>query len=122
MKVAGIPPVGKELPNYPVKSGSPAENSKQTDKSLQEQAGKRDKAENQIGRDELEYIMTELNKFMKMANADIKFELHEKTGRLMVQVVDIKEQEVLKEFPPRAMLDMMAKIGEYIGMLLDKRA
>lgn len=81
-----------------------------------------DQEKKQLSRDELSEISQELNKFMQLLNANIQFALHEKTQRLMVQVVDTKEQKVLKEFPPHESLDTIAKIRDYVGFLLDKRA
>ncbi|MPN54839.1 hypothetical protein SDC9_202516 [bioreactor metagenome] len=59
---------------------------------------------------------------MEMINSDIQFQLHEKTKQLIVQVVDMRDGKVLKEFPPHELLDTMAKIQEYVGLLLDKKA
>lgn len=67
----------------------------------------------------LKESMNEMNKAMEALNSNIQFTWHEKTGRLIVQVVDIKKGEVLKEFPPHEFLDTMAKIRDYIGMILD---
>lgn len=64
----------------------------------------------------------EMNKFMERLNTDIHFTLHEKTERLMLQVVDRKNGEIIKEIPSEEMLDMLAKISEYVGVLLDKKA
>lgn len=64
----------------------------------------------------------EINKFMERLNTDIHFTLHEKTEQLMLQVVDRKNGEVIKEIPSEEMLDMIAKISEYVGVLLDKKA
>ncbi|SCM83659.1 Flagellar protein FlaG [uncultured Sporomusa sp.] len=63
-----------------------------------------------------------LNKIMQLVNADLKFEIHEKTQRLMVRLVDTKTDKVLKEFPPHELLDTLGAIREYIGILLDKKA
>ncbi|MCM0761008.1 flagellar protein FlaG [Sporomusa sphaeroides DSM 2875] len=63
-----------------------------------------------------------LNKIMQLVNADLKFEIHEKTQRLMVRLVDTKTDTVLKEFPPHELLDTLGAIREYIGILLDKKA
>ncbi|WP_434133577.1 flagellar protein FlaG [Sporomusa sphaeroides] len=64
----------------------------------------------------------DLNKIMQLVNADLKFEIHEKTQRLMVRLVDTKTDKVLKEFPPHELLDTLGAIREYIGILLDKKA
>jgi len=53
--------------------------------------------------------------------AELRFKLHVKTGELMVQLVSEKDQKVLREYPPEEFLDMIAKIRDFVGMLLDKR-
>ncbi|AFQ45763.1 flagellar protein FlaG [Desulfosporosinus meridiei] len=66
--------------------------------------------------------MTEaVNKFIQAMDADIQFEVHEKTNQLMVQVVDRANNKVLKEFPSSEFLDTMAAIRDYVGILLDKK-
>lgn len=71
---------------------------------------------------ELLPITRELNKFFQYLNADIQFEMHTRTNRLMVKVVDTKTNKVLREFPPHELLDKIANIREYVGVLLDKKA
>ncbi len=78
--------------------------------------------ENASDREKLEAMSAEMTKFMQLANSDIQFELHEETKRLIVQVVDSKTNTVLKEFPPHEFLDTIAKIREFVGFLLDKKA
>lgn len=67
-------------------------------------------------------VSEEMNSFMESLNTDIRFSIHDKTKMMMVQVVDIKGQRVLKEFPAHEFLDTVAKIREYVGILLDKKA
>lgn len=71
--------------------------------------------------DEIKKPMDDLNKIMQLVNADLQFEIHEKTQRLMVRLVDVKTDKVLKEFPPHELLDTIAAIRDYIGFLLDKK-
>ncbi|MDF2876656.1 MAG: hypothetical protein K0R22_3339, partial [Sporomusa sp.] len=78
-------------------------------------------SDEKINKEDLSKMTNELNKFMQLINADLKFVLHEKTHRLIVQVIDTKENKVLKEFPPHELLDTMAAIQEYVGILLDKK-
>lgn len=65
-------------------------------------------------------VSKEMNRFMRLLNSNIRFVLHEKTNTLIVQVVDNKDNTILKEFPPHELLDTKAKIREYVGILLDK--
>jgi len=67
-------------------------------------------------------LTIDLNKMLQLLDADLQFAMHEATQRLMVQVVDTKEQKVLKEFPSHELLDVIANIQNHIGVLLDKKA
>lgn len=77
---------------------------------------------NPLSRDEAEQVTDKMNKLMQLMNTDLQFSLHEKTKRLIVQMVDKRDGTVLKEFPPHELLDTIANIQEYVGMLLDKKA
>lgn len=63
-----------------------------------------------------------LNNFLEFMNAEIKFQYHEKTNRMYVQLVSEKDNRVLREYPPKDFLDMVASIREFVGILLDKKA
>ena len=62
-----------------------------------------------------------MNRFVEMLTADLKFEVHEKTHEIMVKFVNTKTGEVLKEYPPKEYLDMIARIRDYVGMMIDKK-
>lgn len=63
----------------------------------------------------------EMNQMMAALNTDLRFSVHDKTQQLMVQMVDSIKNKVIKEFPPHEFLDMVAKIRDYVGMILDKK-
>jgi len=75
-----------------------------------------------VSREELMKAADAMNGFMQAINTDIKFSIHEKTKQIIVQVIDAKDQTVLKEFPPHELLDTIAAIRDYVGVLLDKKA
>lgn len=78
--------------------------------------------ENQLSENELDNITEKLNNFMQSLNTNIQFELHTETMTLMIQAVDNKTHEVIKEFPSHELLDMVARIKDCIGVFLDKKA
>jgi flagellar protein FlaG len=78
--------------------------------------------EKEISKEDVAAITENLNSFMEELSADIRFKVHDKTGTLMVQVFDPHNDKILREFPPHELLDTVAKISEYVGSLLDKRA
>jgi flagellar protein FlaG len=100
---------------------SAGENSKVTDQKATFQDRRADTKED-VSRDELDTLTEELNKLMQNFNADLHFSIHEKTQQLMVQLIDEKNNKVLKEYPSHEFLDMIARISDYVGVLLDKKA
>lgn len=71
--------------------------------------------------EELKTMSYAMNRFVEMLTADLKFEVHEKTHEVMVKFVNTKTGEVLKEYPPKEYLDMIARIRDYVGMMIDKK-
>ena len=69
----------------------------------------------------VENTLESLNKFMDLMTADIRFSMHQKSNRLMVQLVSAKDQSVLREYPSKEFLDMIANIREFVGILTDKK-
>jgi flagellar protein FlaG len=40
----------------------------------------------------------------------------------MIKIIDDKTGEVIQEVPPKKILDMVAKMLEIVGVLIDKKA
>ncbi len=58
-----------------------------------------------------------LNKVVK--EKGLKFILHEGTNRIMVQIIETETEEIIKELPPKEVLDLQAKIKLMIGTIVD---
>ena len=85
--------------------------------------GNKDKnKDKEISKDDMAKMNDALNSFMTAINSDLHFVMHDKAKELMLQVVDRRDNKVLKEIPSREMLDVIATIRESVGALLDKRA
>lgn len=78
--------------------------------------------EKQVSKDDLINMSKMMSQFLAMTNPDLKFDVHEDTNRLMVNLVDGKANRVLKTFPSKEFLDMVARIKDYVGMIVDKKA
>ncbi|NPA88218.1 flagellar protein FlaG [Caminibacter pacificus] len=70
---------------------------------------------------ELQQVVEELNKAMNPLNTDLKFRFNDKVDELVVEVVDKKSDQVIREFPPKEALKLMEKMRELVGMLFDKK-
>lgn len=62
-----------------------------------------------------------INKVLESNMTSLKFNLHEETNRYYVEVQDQKTKEVIKEIPSKEFLDLMARITEYTGILMDTK-
>ncbi len=74
----------------------------------------------QFTNDQIKRAVEQLNKSM-MAHSEAVFGMHEGTNRVTIKIVDKDTKEVLKEFPPEKTLDMIAKVWEMAGILVDER-
>lgn len=54
-------------------------------------------------------------------DAEAVFGMHEKTNRVTIKIVDKKTKEVIKEVPAEKTLDMIAKVWEIAGLLVDEK-
>lgn len=70
--------------------------------------------------EQIKRAVEQLNKSM-MAHSEAVFGMHEETNRVTIKIVDKDTKEVLKEFPPEKTLDMIAKVWEMAGILVDER-
>lgn len=64
--------------------------------------------------------ITEMTKKMS-SNAEAVFGIHEKTNRVTIKMVDKETKKVIKEFPPDETLDMIAKVWEIAGIMVDEK-
>ncbi|MFW6378186.1 MAG: flagellar protein FlaG [Bacillota bacterium] len=63
----------------------------------------------------------DVNEIVDKVKEDLSFQIHEDTEKLMVQVIDVKTEEIIKELPPEEMLDLEARIHEMVGILIDEK-
>ena len=75
--------------------------------------------EQQPSLDQIRKAVDDLNK--KMANSEAIFGIHEKTNRVTIKIVDKKSKEVIKELPAEKTLDMIAKVWEMAGLMVDEK-
>lgn len=77
--------------------------------------------EDQISNEEIEKKVNSLNKFIEASSSKVKFQYHEQLGEYFVQLVDSTTNEVVKEIPPKKMLDMYAEMLDIMGIFVDRK-
>lgn len=73
----------------------------------------------QPSNDQIKQAVEKLNK--SMTNSEAIFGIHEATNRVTIKIVDKDSKKVIKELPPEKTLDMIAKVWEMAGILVDER-
>lgn len=71
--------------------------------------------------EQLKKMIEEMNRKINNSNEIAMFGIHEDTNRVMIKIMDKDTKEVIKEFPPEKTLDMIAKLWEMAGILVDER-
>ena len=61
------------------------------------------------------------NKAISGANTRFEFSIHKKTKEIMVKVIDTDTGDVIREIPPEKTLDMVARMWEMAGIVVDER-
>jgi len=69
-----------------------------------------------------EAAIEQANRALLGYNKRIDRAIHEKTKTVMYKIVDTKTDEVIKEFPPKKIQDMVAKMWELAGLFVDEKA
>lgn len=77
--------------------------------------------EKRITKETLEKTVEGLNKFLEPTHTSLKFQMHEKLQEYYVTIVDSETNQVIKEIPPKKLLDIHAAMLESIGLIVDHR-
>ena len=68
---------------------------------------------------QIKKAIEEINK--KANNSEAVWGVHEETNRVTIKLVDKQTKEVIKEFPPDKTLDMISRIWEMAGLMVDEK-
>ncbi|MGM8212556.1 flagellar protein FlaG [Virgibacillus sp. W0430] len=71
--------------------------------------------------EDVETIVDQMNGFIDPLQTNLKFVLHDELNEYYVTVVDPVTSEVIKEIPPKKMLDMYAAMADFMGILIDEK-
>ncbi len=88
--------------------------------SQQKDTGKQmDQNKEQPSNEQIKKAVEQLNR--NMVNSEAVFGIHEGTNRVTIKIVNRDTKEVIKELPPEKTLDMIAKVWEMAGILVDEK-
>ena len=111
-------PLETNAPQVDAKTISMAKTQKEEDSEGKDN-GENKQQQAPMNDESIKQAMKELSK--KQANFTSEFGIHEKTHRVTVKIVDKQTKEVIKELPPEKTLDLIAKMWEYAGLIVDEK-
>ena len=73
--------------------------------------------------EDIEKLVKQGNTLFKELRLHEQFQLvkHEKLDRTMIRLVDTQQDRVIREFPPKKYLDLVAALHELTGLFFDER-
>lgn len=101
----------KEVPDI-IKTSS----SKQEDN--EQENGKNEKT---VSEKQIKDAISKANSILKVRNTRVEFSFYKETNRVCITVIDKDTDEVIKEIPPEKALEMVEKMWELAGMLVDEK-
>ncbi|MEG0962919.1 MAG: flagellar protein FlaG [Lachnospiraceae bacterium] len=111
----------KEMPQKEVTISKPVENKKSVFTALESEENEKKPEEKatQAPSESLKKAVDEINK--KAKNSEAVFGIHDATNHVTIKIINRETKEVMKEYPPEKTLDMIAKVWELAGLLVDEK-
>ncbi|MBI1422990.1 MAG: hypothetical protein GC149_05945 [Gammaproteobacteria bacterium] len=83
-----------------------------------------------VSREAFNRVVSELETFVQKAQRNLDFQVDDKTGRVVVKVIDATDDSVIRQIPSEEMLALSQRIQDYLdknqmdmrGMLLEIKA
>lgn len=83
-----------------------------------------------VSREAFEKVVSELESFVQNAQRDLDFHVDDKTGRVIVKVIDAVNDQIIRQIPSDEMLVLSRRIQEFLdenspqfkGVLLELKA
>lgn len=88
-------------------------------KTSESETENRQDSQREPDQESLKKAVENINK--NAANTEAVFGIHEGTNRVTIKLVDKETKKLIKELPPEKTLDMIARVWEMAGILVDEK-
>ncbi|MDF2065809.1 flagellar protein FlaG [Bacillus sp. Cr_A10] len=112
-----VAPQSKQAPIQEVENLNIGENSLKQIMQSEQKANEKES----FPKDKVQKAVDALNEFMTVQNRNSKFVMHDGLDRYYVEVVDAETDEVIREVPPRKLLDAFYTMQKFLGMIVDEK-
>lgn len=74
-----------------------------------------------ILQEKMHQVVDSMNKIFDINNKNLKFVYHDGLKEYFVQLVNTETDEVVKEIPPKRLLDAYYEMQKLVGMIIDEK-
>ncbi|MCR5429081.1 MAG: flagellar protein FlaG [Lachnospiraceae bacterium] len=86
-----------------------------------EQGKSQQQSQSQPTKEEIQKAINAANKKAYFGHTNAQFSYHEETHSIAVKIMDAETSEVIKEIPSEETLEMISKMWELAGIMVDER-
>jgi len=74
-----------------------------------------------LPKDQLAKVIKAANEAFQPVNVAFRYSVDKKTGEEVVEVLNNQTNEVIRQYPPKEILNMLARIYDKLGIVVDKQ-
>ena len=74
-----------------------------------------------ISPDEIKMTISKINENIGVLNKDVKFAYNDTIKSLVVKVIDAKTGKIIREIPPKEVINLQKKLSEVVGIIFDSK-
>ena len=74
-----------------------------------------------IAQDDIMQAVKQANKVLEGTNRRFEYSVHEQTNTIMIKVINSDTDEIIREIPPERILNLIAKLWELAGLIVDEK-
>jgi len=113
-------------PVQPVKRGETKQTRLDDEKGRREYAAEllfkdRESTTAGISESQVSEAVRRANRSLEWAKRHFEYSFHDKTNTFVVRVYDSESDELIREIPPERILDLVARLWEIAGLIVDER-
>ncbi|WP_235206724.1 flagellar protein FlaG [Paenibacillus tyrfis] len=82
---------------------------------------KKEKFELSISEEAVVKAIQKANKALQGVEKRFEYRVHQQTGEIMVKVLNQETNELIREIPPEKLLDLVAKLQDICGIIIDEK-
>ena len=105
--------LGSGIANCPSATFASSQDAQGSAEAGEEKLSKEQQAEH------LKSVLSVANQKIRLTNTRCEFVYHDKVNRVSIKVIDKQTDEVVREIPPEEALDVVEKMWELAGLIVD---